>query len=267
MKKLFLYTFASIGLLLTSCDINDENEGKFGGAPESGWIEFNSASSTVAASVETAKIPVTQQTVTNTDGTIITYSVSGTSGDIPDGVNGIYTTEIEEGQFNGFLEVPVKETTSTYTLEVEITNVSKSNILLGLEDENGNHLKVHTLIVCDGTIVTSYNGTTYLDGSVTNTFNATLTPVSGEDKTYSIDTAWGDFVAAATGDPSQVGQFPYDGTLVINEDNSVTITGADSSYATGGEGTYDPCTKTFDLVLTQDLFTTPLTPNVVLVGQ
>lgn len=113
---------------------------------------------------------------------------------------------------------------------------------------------------------TSYSGVAVSsDASVdVVNFSPTLTLVSGN--TYTIDTAWGDSLAASQDNPALAGQFQYSGTLTINADNTVTVDG-DDSWATGSTtGAYDPCTNTISYTLSQALFGDPtidvvLTPN------
>lgn len=98
----------------------------------------------------------------------------------------------------------------------------------------------------------NYTGQTVLQGSVYSEFTPTL--VDNGDGTFSVDSFFGDFVANATGNEDYVGQFQYPGTLEINDDFTVSVK-TDNGYATGGTGTYDPCTDTFNLTLDQFIFT------------
>lgn len=98
----------------------------------------------------------------------------------------------------------------------------------------------------------NYTGQTILSGSVYSEFTPTL--VDNGDGTFTVDSFFGDFVANATGNEDYVGQFQYPGTLVINDDFTVSVT-TDNGYATGGMGTYDPCTDSFNLTLDQFIFT------------
>lgn len=112
----------------------------------------------------------------------------------------------------------------------------------------------------DGT----YTGTTAIgDNAVSSGFDVELEEV--DVNVYQVDNAWGDFVAAATGDPGFAGQFPYTGTLEIACDNTVEFIG--EAPLSGGEGTYDEETGVIVLTLNQALFendfqvTVTLTPN------
>ena len=114
---------------------------------------------------------------------------------------------------------------------------------------------------------TTYTSSVTAAGGARPSHTATLTPVPGATNQYTIDSAWGpNFVAALTGSPAFEGQFPYAGTLTINSDYSVTVVGAPTSpWATGGTGTYDPCTNVISYALSNALFSgTPFLTNVVL---
>ena len=109
----------------------------------------------------------------------------------------------------------------------------------------------------------TYSGVSSIDGAAVSSFTATLTLVSGN--TYDIDSAWGvNFVGDASGDAANNGTFVYPGTLTINADYSVTVTG-DEFYTTGSTaGVYNPCTNELTFTLSQALFGDPFTVDVVL---
>lgn len=112
----------------------------------------------------------------------------------------------------------------------------------------------------------TYTSTVTALGGQRPSHTATLTPVPGSPNQYNIDSAWGPtLVATLTGNPAFVGQYVYAGTLTINSDFSVTIVGVPTSaWATGGTGTYNPCTNVISYTLTQALFTNNFTTSVVL---
>ena len=98
-------------------------------------------------------------------------------------------------------------------------------------------------------------------------FDATLTPVDGVDNTYSIGNLWGDFVAAATGQTNLAGQYPYPAELEIRCDNTVVVTGTNSSYGSTGTGTFDEETKSFNVVFGQRVFTSAFSVSVDLIAK
>ena len=110
---------------------------------------------------------------------------------------------------------------------------------------------------------TTYSGASYIGTSLVSENTHTFTP-TGNPNEYAVDSCWGSsFVADATGNPAYQGQFIYSGTLTINSDLSVTVVG-NSAYATGGTGSYNPCTGEITYTLTQALFSNPFTVNVIL---
>lgn len=95
-------------------------------------------------------------------------------------------------------------------------------------------------------------------------YNVTLVPVSGATNQWTVFSGWGpNFVGWATGDPGYNGLYIYSGTIVLNADYSINFIG-DDAWATGGTGLYNPCAQTFTYTLTQGLFTTDFTVDVVL---
>lgn len=94
-------------------------------------------------------------------------------------------------------------------------------------------------------------------------FTVTLTETEADDGlTYELDTAWGpNFVGFLAGDPSYNGLLVYPATLTVNADGTVTVTG--ESYYTGGTGIYDACTGVITLKLSQAVFTSAFTVDVV----
>jgi hypothetical protein len=96
-------------------------------------------------------------------------------------------------------------------------------------------------------------------GESAPSYQVDFIPVSGQENTYTIATAWGvNFVSWATNNPDYDGQYVYSGTVVINCDNTVVVIG-DDAWATGGTGTYDPVSGQIVVELTQELFSTPFT--------
>lgn len=93
--------------------------------------------------------------------------------------------------------------------------------------------------------------------------NQTLTPVAGQENTFSVPSMWGpNFVAWATGNASYAGQFVYPARLIINCDNTVDVITTGTQFL-GGSGTYDPATGVIDVIIQQGLFTAPFDTNCV----
>lgn len=271
MKKYIKLGFVALLAITYGCN-TDYYGDAFDNDTDSGWIEFESIMTTATAG-STIEIPVFQRSVTNSEPTTVKYSVAqvaGAEGSAPQELIGNFELIIPEDELQGEIVLDIPSTDENYNLLITIEGTNKDNLVLGLEGTEPNaHPIENTVSICDGTIATSYSGSAFMDdGTHITDFQATLTPVPGEDGVYTIDTAWGmDFVAVATGDPSFVGQYVYDATFTISPDKTqVTIVGNDPTYATGGSGTYDSCTKTFEYNLTQAVFTDPFTVNVTLIA-
>lgn len=118
---------------------------------------------------------------------------------------------------------------------------------------------------CDFPIPTSYTGSVFAFGATGPSFDVEFVAENCDDLGFDIATAWGpEFVAWATGSSQYSGQFLYAAT--VNYDpatHAVEVVGADA-WATGGTGSYDPATGQISYTLTQDLFTTDFTVDVVL---
>lgn len=267
-KRLGYIVLCAFFAVQYSCD-TDYYGDAFENDPTSGWVEFKGLFTQVSTGA-TVSIPLIQQSPVNEIATTITYTVTQAANSIdtaPASVLGTFTTVIPKNEVDGAIVLEIPADNLDYTLEITLVDTSQDNLILGLEGNTPEeHPIVHTVQVCDGTIKTSYTGMSYIGESLISTFQATLTPVPGEDNTFNIDTAWGtDFVANAASDPTLVGQFVYSGTLTVNDDRSVIIVADDqANFPNGGTGTYDPCTKTFNLVLTQELFSSPFDVPVVL---
>lgn len=126
-------------------------------------------------------------------------------------------------------------------------------------------------LTCPINISSSYTGDGYSNeidvtaGSFP-AYTVDFVPVMGEDNMWTLETTWGpNFVNLLSNGGAPPGAFPYPSTVTLMEDNSVIVTGG-AAYATGGTGTYDACTDTFTLNLTQGLFQGDFTVDVVLIG-
>ena len=167
---------------------------------------------------------------------------------------------IPAGEYIGYVEVEgfyENISTEATTLAIDLVSVDGSNLAdfkttfsLGLNQ------------FCPLEIPLEYNATAFLQGSATNSFQVTLVP-TGNLNEYTSTNLWGDFVAAATGDSSYEGQYPYPGTINIACNYSITVTG-DESYGPEGTGVYNPSNENITLTLSQALFTNDFTVDVVL---
>lgn len=119
---------------------------------------------------------------------------------------------------------------------------------------------------CVRTVAGSYTGTSSAGGAP---YDVVLTPVKNVVNTWSTPNLWGEFVAAATGNNTYLGQYPFPARLTVNCDNTVTVRGT-ASY--GGKspagGQYRPSDKYIRAVFNNTLFsgsgataTVELNPN------
>lgn len=171
------------------------------------------------------------------------------------------TFTIPAGEFFGYIEVegyfeniPLESS----TLTIDLISVEGSNVA-----DFDSTFSLYLNQYCPFDIPLEYDATAYLSGSATNTFSVTLEP-TGNLNEYEVTNMWGDFVAAATGDSSYEGQYAYPGTLNIGCTANVTFTG-DESYGPGGSGTLNEATNTITVILSQELFTSDFTVEVILV--
>lgn len=114
--------------------------------------------------------------------------------------------------------------------------------------------------IVDASVPTEVTGSPSAFGAQSPVFETTLTAEG--DNVYSVGSLWGpNWVAWATGVADYAGAFPYPGTITINPDYTVTVE-SEAGYALGGDGTYDPCTGTFDLSIVTSLFDSSATEEV-----
>lgn len=261
MKKIFLFTLAVVGLTFQSCDINDENEGKFHANPSSGTIETQ-LEMISATGVTTISVPVLLNTSTNPSNLDVTYSIETVDGNPPSSILGTFTQKdaVIKGDLEGTLELngQAPTTEDCYSVKITLMSTSRSEVSVSTEE-----LISTETIIKFGNVTPSYSGITSFQGSPTENFTANLTPIEGMPDTFELDTAWGQgLVGTLTGDSSL--EAPYDGLLIINTDGSVTIEG-NATYATGGTGSFNPCDGTITYTLTQAFFANQdLTFDVVL---
>ena len=111
------------------------------------------------------------------------------------------------------------------------------------------------------TLASSYTANPFAFGVDAPEFTATFTRVGTEGLTYALDSGWGpNFVSFATGSSAYDGLYVYPCELTVNSDGTVVVSG--DGYVTGGSGTFDACTGTISVTLTQALFTSDFTVDV-----
>lgn len=172
-------------------------------------------------------------------------------------------TKIEQGNLVTSITVTGIYENSSLDGKTAILNlVGLDGVLVG----QNNQFELDLIRSCPytGLNTTSYDVTVFAFDDEAPSFSTTLVPVTGAENTWSVTSAWGpEFVAWATGNPIYSNMFLYSATFKIEDDFSVTVVG-DDAWATGGTGVFNPCSQEMQVTLTQDLFTTGFTVDVVL---
>lgn len=285
MKKIIYITFASLSLVLASCHETDENYGRFDNADSSsGWVQFSDGSPVEFIYGSSSEVPLAVElhAPVNQDGLDVTYTITDVVGNstsiIPQRTGSVTITADDQiGEIDGAsgtqvrymlkdLVIPVNDSglSSSVEFDVTLTATSKSQVEVGLSDNS--KPTVVRVKICAVNIGTTYAGTAVSStGFVGPAYTQTLVPVDGNPRQFTTASAWGDqFVQTLTGNPAAIR--PYPATITVNDDYTVTVVGINTPVAPnrypGGEGTYDPCSDTFDITLRQGVFTTPFTVHV-----
>ena len=252
---LSLFAFAS-------CEVDTEIDTPTYG--DSSWIQFENETASVTEA-NTLSIPVVLAASSNSSGVLVNFTVASDASD-RFSITQSGSFEIPAGEFSGNIEiVPVDDSVVNGNTDVVIT-LSNTDIGVGLAGEGVRFHQATITVVDDDCLPapsTSYSASVRAFNDNAPAYEATLTLVAGTTNEYDIDSAWGpDFVGWATGDPSYNGAFVYPARIIINSDLTISIVG--SGYASGGSGTYDSCGDIFSFTITQALFSSPFTVDVVL---
>lgn len=277
MKKL-IYAFLSITALTFVGCTEDLNEGKFNADEESGWVQFAPTEEEIEAGEIASSfkrggqflIPVYLQAPVNRDGVEVTYTVEDVEGSSQGTISSSGVVEIPKGTNTGDIVLNFEDVSvsSSTVLKITLTSTNRNNVQVGLED--GSKPVSQLVRICGNAFSTTYEGDSATsDGLPGEIFNVALVPVPGTDNQFTLSTVWGpNFVAALTGNPGDEGQFVYPVTLTVNSDASVTVT-TDVPYGEGGTGTYNACSDTFELNVSQSVFTgdgSDFTVDITLTG-
>ena len=243
-----------LGLLLTSCNNDDSFVYEL---PEQADV----AQVTLSVAPSSSSQCTAELTVAASDTADIYYIIQDSSADAPDSDQVFDNGDVISLDAAGSASITTSNLMSGSNYSVYAVSVNKDGVRTE-EVFTSSYAQAAYSINVD----TTYTSSVTALGSPAPSHTATLTPVSGVPNQYTIDSAWGpNLVATLTGNPAFAGQYLYAGTLTINSDYSVTITGASTSaWATGGTGEYDPCTNVISYELTQALFTNAFTVQVVL---
>lgn len=278
MKNIFKILILSFVVTFTNC-VSDDGS-RFQNDPTSGWVEFNNESSEVISVLTTElAVEIDINVPIYEDGLTVSYSIEPVSGNIASAqlvAPGSVFVNPQNANRITFIDLgfDLSGITEQIVFDVVLTNVT-NGVTLGIEDASILRHRVTLPCPYNPSTTGTYSASVVSeDVGVDNTNNAayqytaTLTPVMGEENTWTIDSAWGpNFVGNLTGNPGFNGLFPYSGTMTLDLlTNEITIVGDDPDLP-GGEGTYDLCTDTFSYTLEQDLFNGDFTVDVTLIGQ
>ena len=144
-----------------------------------------------------------------------------------------------------------------------IFNLSASGDI-EVSDNNQFTLELFKLCPFTGLNTSNYTASVTAFDAEAPSYVLTLDPVPGTDNQWTVYSGWGPtFVSWATGNSAYDNLYIYSGTIVLNSDFTIDFIGNDA-WATGGSGNFSPCTQEFSYTLSQGLFTTSFTVDVVL---
>lgn len=273
MRKIFI--LLAFTAFLMGCEDDGNN---FERDLDSGWVQFpsNNLESTInlGTGTNTLEVPLDLQTTTNIDGLKVNYTLQGVNGSNPsDVLSGSGVVTFAAGTDVGSILLNINNSAVLSELglyDIVLTSTNRGNVKVGLND--GTKPISHRVNVnCAPNVSSTYTGDGFSNdagvapGSFPS-YTSTFTPVAGETNMWTLDTTWGpDFVTSICGGCVPPGSFPYPSTVILNNDNTVTVTSTDPNF-TGGSGTYNTCDDVFTLNIGQALFTNPFTVDVVLTG-
>ncbi|AWI24529.1 lipoprotein [Flavobacterium pallidum] len=299
MKKSIYIFFLGAVALLSSCNENDKNYGRFDADPTGGWVQFSEdCAGIVYGATSEITIPVELYVPVNSDGTDVSYTLSDVVGNstaiVPERSGSITITadDQENGGITGrrmvkniVLNVTDAGLAETVEFDVTLTTTSKSQVTIGLPD-NSKPVVKRVVVRAFGSPAYQYAGTSvqYLPGTpptpafVGPEYTQTLNTVPGTPLQFTTTSAWGPtFVQALSG---QNVNRPYPATITITDvvykDGAgnkvsgtyvVNVAGindpASPNRYPGGKGTYNACTNTFDIMLNQGVFNSPFTVRTI----
>jgi hypothetical protein len=279
MKKIIKLLPILLLVFTFSCE-QDDDGARFANEPTSGWVEFATASSstTVSPFAETLSLPVSLRVPVYEDGINITYALQAVEGD--------YSTIVSTGNTLTFLPEAhgidgnpsvksielVFENLDTVTdpivFDVVLTATDVNGVSIGVDENSIVSYRVST--PCPVNTSASYNVDVAALGGAAPSHTVELTP-TGVPNQFSVTSTWGpNFVGWATGNDGLNGQYLYSATISINDDLTVSVistdsqAGGDGSADTDGYGTYDSCNDVFLITMTQGVFTTAFTVDLVM---
>ncbi len=260
MKKLFLLLFVA-SFAFVSCDENEDPQTYQGdsltyfadGTTSTFFVEENAT--------EGYKIPVGVTDKAATDRTFTVSVDADLTTATPDQYSVGTSFVIPANEHIGYIEVQGNYDNIALEgsiLALKLESIEGSNIA---DFDNVYQLKLSQF--CPFDIALEYNGTASIVGQgPVNSYDVELVP-TGNLNEYNVATIWGDFVAAATGNPDYAGEYQYSGVLSIDCLAEVTYS-SDEGGLPGGTGNYNEATGNITIILNQELFTNPFQIEVVL---
>ncbi|WP_418637867.1 hypothetical protein [Winogradskyella sp.] len=273
MKKIIKLLPILLLVFAFSCGDDDFSENFTTDDPTTGWVEFATpnAGTTISAATETLSLPVSLRVPVYKDGLNVSYTIQAVEGDYtsilttddtltftpdPSGANGNTRVKSIDLHFEN-----VADLTDLVVFDVVLTAVDVNGVSIGVDDESITSYRVST--PCPIIIADSYNVDVSALGGAAPSHTVDFTLVGPNQ--YSLASTWGpNFVGWATGDDSFNGQYPYPGFIIVNDDLTVDLISDDPLSPDGGTGTYDSCNDVFIITLTQGVFTTDFTVDLVM---
>lgn len=258
--------------------VSCEDDSNFPVTPTTGYVALTAADITTANAPESVSSGVVIEVPIFRNGLTINYKLESVEGNFQNYVTsdtGSIFVGADNVERSSEIVIDLVNTdtprTELVVFDVVLTSVSQSGVQVGFNNGD-DRFRVTLPCVIDPSLVTTYSGDAFstdlaqAPGSIP-AYNVTMVPTPGVDFSWDVTTVWGpDYVSETCGGCVPPGSFPYPGTITVNPDtNMVTVIGGDF-YTDGGTGTYDPCTNTFTLNVSQSLFTNPFTVDVVLTG-
>lgn len=251
MNYIKITSLLIIAVLFASCEQDFEDDRFRPRDRTTGWVQFNGTNDTKFTDVGEYTLPLDVNVPINDNGFNINYTVEVIEGNAPDIETGTFDATVPVDSRNPNITFNINpENESQYVIQVTLNSVNDDDISVGIEGSERPTV-FNLKITCP--VPLEYTGKTFIGDSEINTFDLTLTPTDDPNE-FEMDTAWGDFVAAATGDPSFAGQLQYAGTLTINSDDTVDIEADDPDTFPGGTGVISTCEGTLNYTLEQAVF-------------
>ncbi|MCX2717972.1 hypothetical protein [Lentiprolixibacter aurantiacus] len=267
--------FSVIVLFAISCeDLGDNRLYNVG----DGFVQFQSTSASTFEDGDAMTIGVLLGSGENSSGVSVNFDVIIESGDASrfevSPANGVL--DIPEGEFTGEITItPIDNLDADGNVVIRVELSESSSVPVGVAGEGLEGTSAVFTINdndCPTEISDSYGVRVFAFGAEAPSHTVDLVPVPGTDNQWTITSSWGpEFVAWATGSAGFSGIYIYPGTIVLNEDFTVdfigdTVPEVGFDYSGPSSGVYSSCDDQFTITLSQNLFTTAFTVDIVMTG-